>query len=490
MHVPLRGIKAQQYFRFNRLATGVKLLVMVAMGQAVLTAPALAQTPPRAIEPRPQPTLPPPEELLEPPPSRPPLEVPEASPEPDLPDAPLNGEVTLMVNRFEVVGSTVFTEDELQAVLAPFTGSLTLAELLEARSAVTQLYIEAGYVSSGAYIPPQEPENGVVTMQVVEGRLAEIEVQGTSRLHPAYVRNRLALGATPPLKIDSLVEQLRLLQLDPLIANISGELSAGLEPGTNRLVVTVEEADSFDVDFVTNNQRSPLVGTWERGLFLNEGNLSGLGDRMQVGYLNTNGSDRAIADYRIPLNARNGTLGAHFEYTHSQVITEPEAILGITTDSLLADLSFRQPIIRTPTEELALSLVGSWQRSRTVYLEELTGQAFPFPAFGANGNGEIEVFALRFGQDWTNRSSSDVIAARSQFNLGLGGSTPTNSSGNAPDGNFFSWLGQAQWAKLLAPDTLLLVRGKPNWPTTPCHPRNSLGWGGSAPCGGIGKTVC
>jgi hemolysin activation/secretion protein len=469
---------AQGYSWLSSLVTGIKCLVMVAVGESLLTVPVLAQTPPRAVEPRPQPTLPPPEELLDPELTTPTLEVPDDSPEPDLPDNTISDEVTLVVNRFEVVGSTVFSEAELQAVLVPFTGPLTLAELLAARSAVTQLYIDAGYVSSGAYIPPQEPENGVVTMQVVEGRLAEIEVQGTSRLHPAYVRNRLALGATPPLKIDSLVEQLRLLQLDPLIANISGELSAGLEPGTNRLVVTVEEADSFDVDFVTNNQRSPLVGTWERGLFLNEGNLSGWGDRLQVGYLNTNGSDRAIADYRIPLNARNGTLAVHFEYTHSQVISEPEAILGITTDSLLADLSFRQPIIRTPTEELALSLIGSWQRSRTVYLEELTGQAFPFPAFGANDDGEIEVFALRFAQDWTKRGSRDVLAARSQFNLGLGGSTPTNLSGNAPDGNFFSWLGQAQWARLLAPDTLLLVRGEAQFANDTLPSQELFGLGG------------
>jgi hemolysin activation/secretion protein len=90
----------------------------------------------------------------------------------------------------------------------------------------------------------------------------------------------------------------------------------------------------------------------------------------------------------------------------------------------------------------------------------LLGEPLPFPTFGANANGEIEVFALRFAQDWLNRGSNQVVAARSQFNLGLGGSTPLNPTGDAPDGNFFSWLGQAQWARLLGPDTLLLVRGE------------------------------
>jgi hemolysin activation/secretion protein len=456
-----------------------KWLVAILMCSVAIPVPTLAQTPPRSIEPRPQPTLPPPEELLEPQPEAPQLEVPDTAPEQPFPEGTIPDEVTIVVDQFVVEGSTVFSDEELQTVLEPFIGRpLTLTELLQARSAVTQLYIDEGYVSSGAFIPPQEPEAGVVTIQVIEGSLTAIEVQGTSRLNSSYVSSRLALGANPPLKVESLVEQLRLLQLDPLITNISGELSAGLEPGTNRLTVTVQEADSFDVDFVTNNNRSPLVGTWERGFFVNERNLTGLGDGLQVGYLNTQGSDRIIADYAIPLNARNGTLGAHFEYTNSEVITEPENILGITTDSILADISFRQPIIRTPNEELALSLIGSWERSRTVFLEELAGQAFPFPAFGANDDGEIEVFALRFAQDWTKRSSGTVIAARSQFNLGLGGSTPADTSGDAPDGNFFSWLGQAQWARLLAPDTLLLVRGEAQFATDTLPSQELFGMGG------------
>jgi hemolysin activation/secretion protein len=369
--------------------------------------------------------------------------------------------VTLVVEQFQVVGSTVFSEAELQAVLAPFVGRpLTLTELLQARTAITQLYSDRGYLSSGAFIPPQTPENGMVVIEVIEGRLSEIQVQGTHRLNPSYVSSRVALAATPPLNVDRLVEGFRLLQLDPLINNISGELSTGLEPGTNVLTVTVEEADSFDVDFVTSNDRSPAVGTWERGAFLNERNLTGHGDGLRLGYLNTLGSDRLVGRYQFPLNPRNGTLGVYFEYTNSRVISEPADILGITTNNTLLDLSFRQPIILTATEELALSLIGSWQKSRSVFLEELLGEAIPYPTFGANANGEIEVFALRFAQDWVKRGRADVVAARSQFNLGLGGSTPVLQTGDEPDGQFFSWLGQAQWARLLGPDTLLLVRGE------------------------------
>jgi hemolysin activation/secretion protein len=429
------------------------------------------------IEPRPQPVLPPPEELLQPLPPAPELQVP-LTPSPDRP-APIDGEVTVTVDRFEVVGSTVFSEAELQAAVAPFVGRpLTLVELLQARTAITQLYIDGGYVSSGAFIPPQVPDDGTVRIEVIEGRLVDIQVQGNSRLNASYVSSRLALAATPPLNVNRLVVGLRLLQLDPLVANIAGELSAGLEPGTNRLMVVVDEADSVDVEFVTNNNRGAAVGSWERGLFFNQRNLTGNGDGLRVGYLNTDGSDRLTASYQFPINPRNGTLGFAFERTGSTVIRAPESILDLNTRSTLLNLSFRQPVLLTPTQELALSLTGSWQKSRSEFLAGLLGTPLPFPTFGANANGEIEVFALRFAQDWQNRGRGQVVAARSQLNLGLGGSTPLNPTGDAPDSNFFSWLGQAQWARLLGPETLLLVRGEAQLATDTLPAPELFGLGG------------
>jgi hemolysin activation/secretion protein len=50
-----------------------------------------------------------------------------------------------------------------------------------------------------------------------------------------------------------------------------------------------------------------------------------------------------------------------------------------------------------------------------------------------------------------------VIPLRSQFKLGIGGFHATINS-DTPNSRFFSWQGQAQWARLLAPETLLIVR--------------------------------
>jgi hemolysin activation/secretion protein len=91
---------------------------------------------------------------------------------------------TIKVDRFEVVGSTVFRKQELDATLKDFVGRpLTFAQMLQARSAVSQLYISQGYITSGALIGPQTLTASVVRILVLEGKLESINVVGTRRLN-------------------------------------------------------------------------------------------------------------------------------------------------------------------------------------------------------------------------------------------------------------------------------------------------------------------
>lgn len=402
-------------------------------------------TPPIPVPPLPEQPLPPlpsPEELLPSP----------AQPQP-LDELPGDAPVRVFVERFNVLGSTVFNEAELAEVTAPFSGrEITFAELLQARSAVTQLYVERGYITSGAFIPPQTIEDGVITIQVIEGSLEAININGTRRLNPGYVRSRLALVAGTPLNQNRLLEGLQLLQLDPLIRSISADLQAGTRSGTSVLEVEVQEADSFNVQIGLNNGRSPSVGSFRRQIQFNQANLLGFGDGLSVEYTNTDGSNEVDASYTLPLNPRNGTLRLAFGRANSEVIEEPFDQADIAAPSRYYELVYRQPMIQTPTEELALGFTASRQESRT----KIGGGGFPI-SLDADDEGRTNVSALRFFQEWTERSSQDVFAVRSQFSLGVDWLNATVSDQN-PDSRFFVWRGQGQWVRLLARDTLLLVR--------------------------------
>ncbi|MBN3923636.1 ShlB/FhaC/HecB family hemolysin secretion/activation protein [Nostoc sp. NMS4] len=415
----------------------------------------------------PQP-LPPPAELF--PPSTPTL----------TPDEPPLGNFpqTIVVERFEVVGSTIFSAQELAKATAEFTKRpISLSEIYQARSKITDLYVKNDYITSGAYIPPQTIKSGVVKIQVVEGKLEDIQVTGTRRLNPNYVRTRLAIATSAPLNRQRLLKALQLLQLNPLIQNVTAELSAGSRTGTSLLEVKITEAKTFSSQIVLDNGRSPSVGSFRRGLRLNEANLLGLGDNLNLGYTNTDGSNSFDASYTLPLNPRNGTLTFNYGTTSSNVIEPDFKSLDIESASRYYEVTFRQPIVQTPTQELALGLTASRRESDISWNLQRYGYSPSLLSPGADEQGRTRVSALRFFQEWTSRNSREVIALRSQFSLGIDVLNATVNQ-DPPDSRFFAWQGQAQWARLLAPKTLLLLRLNTQLASRTLLPIEQFGLGG------------
>jgi len=433
----------------------------------------LSQQLPNPIQPR-EPELPAPEPPKPPAPS--PLQPTRPTPAESEFRPDLAG--TIRVDRFEFEGNTAFSDRELAEITKPFAGrEITFAELIAAEAAVTQKYVAAGYINSGAVIPANQTfsrQGAVVKIQIVEGGLDEIQITGNRRLNSNYLRSRLEIATRRPLNRDRLLQALQILQLDPLIANISAELQAGSRPENSRLEVRVKEADSFQGEVFADNNRSPSVGSFRRGVGINQTNLLGLGDGLEVSYANTDGSNELNGSYTFPINPRNGTIRLSAGATKTNVIEEPFGAAGIEGKSRTYELTYRQPIVEKPDRNLALGVTLSRQESNTFLL----GERFALSA-GANERGETRVSTVRFFQEYVQRSSSQVFAARSQFSLGTDflGAT-ANDSG--PDSRFLAWRGQAQYVRLLAPETLLIVRSDIQLADRPLLSLEQIGIGGVA----------
>ena len=448
-------------------------LGQLSLAQLSLAQPSIAQLSPGRLSP-PVPTLPLPERI----PALPAPALPDPNDRP-LPVQPADEVPSqAFVSQIDVLGSTVFSATELAEVTAPYVNrEVTFTELLQARSAITQLYVSRGYITSGAFLPPQTLENGRVTIQVIEGSLESIQITGTRRLNPSYLRRRLALVTAAPLNQTRLLAGLQLLQLNPLIQTLSADLQSGTRLGSSVLQVAVQEADSFHVRIGLNNGRSPSVGSFRRQIQMEQANLTGLGDRLSVEYLNTDGSNEVNGSYEIPLNPRNGTLRIALGRANSRVIQPPFDRAQITVPSRYYEIGYRQPLFQSPTQEFALGFTASRQESQTL----VEGEGVPL-APEADADGQTRVSALRFSQEWTERSSQHVVAVRSQLSLGvdwLGATVNRNQPNNQPDSRFLAWRGQGQWVRQLAPDLLLLLRGDLQVSNGPLVGLEQFGLGGA-----------
>lgn len=362
----------------------------------------------------------------------------------------------IVVKDFEIVGSSVFTQQELKLAIASYRNRpLTLPELFQARSIITKLYTDQGYVNSGAYLPPQELDRGKVKIIILEGKLEAIKVSGTKHLTPQYISSRIETAAGQPVNVESLLAALQLLRLNPLIDNISAELSAGIQPGTSLLDIQIEEADVFNMSASFNNQKSPSVGSNQRSVGFDHGNLLGLGDQFNFNYSNTQGSNSFDFGYSLPINSQNGKLALNYGNNTNNVVEEPFiSAIDLESQSRYLELNLRQPLILKPNRELALGISFSRSESETF----LNNQGF-FLSRGADENGETKISAIRLYQEYLNRDEQKVLAVRSQFSLGIDAFNPTINNDGEPDSTFFAWRGQSQWIRKLDEDFLLLLRG-------------------------------
>lgn len=406
-----------------------------------LVAQTLPQTP--KILPEIEPYLPQPEVKLKLSPSI-------SIPQPSLTEIP----ELINISKIEIIGSTVFTQEELRSLLEPFQNRpISKTELLEVINSLNQLYRDRGYVTSGIFTPPQIQENAVVLIQVTEGKIEDIRITGLTRLESNYVRSRLDVDREKPFNKNQLQEALKLLQIDSLINNISAKILTGSSLGNNILEVEVQEADHFYTELSLDNLENPGVGSFRRQLQLNHDNLLGFGDRLYASYTNTEGSN--VIDgitYIIPVNSNNGRLGFSYGYRKAQIVEEPLEELDLDLRSSTFFVSYRQPIYQTPTQEFALGATFSRDTSETTLLN------VPFPLIrGASDDGDLDISALRFYQDYIKRGQQDWFGLRSELSLGVDVFDDTTND-DAPDTNFFIWRGQTWYLRKLTPDITLSLK--------------------------------
>jgi hemolysin activation/secretion protein len=376
-------------------------------------------------------------------------------PRPVLPPVPFRPEeekderrlpqMRVFVHDIHVIGNTIFSDQDLTEVTAPFRNRYVTTEDLERlRLALTLHYVNHGYLTSGAIIPDQNVTLGVITVRIIEGTMTRIDVEGNKWFRSSYLRDRVALGITKPVTLVPFQQQLQLLQQDQRIERINAELRPGEQPGDSVLHLRVVDRNPFHASIAVDNYQTPLAGEI-RGLgTVVDDNLTGHGDPFRFTYGQSEGAAPIIdTAYALPLNRYDTTFSPYYRRYDFTLVEAPFEPLDLKTTSEIIGLSLRQPVYRTVNDEVALSLIGEHLFTQTFLFKTM-----PIDLFPGFQNGAATVSALRFAQEWTHRTLDTVLAVRSRFSVGLNvlGAT-INADRSVPDGQFFAWLGQAQAIK-------------------------------------------
>jgi len=117
-----------------------------------------------------------------------PLEVP-PSIGPSRPETPKGIKGTIRISKFVFYGNQAISNQQLEKVVAPYVSRpISVAEFQQALEAINKLYVNAGYITSGAFLAAsrnlqlQSAQNTVATVRVIEGSIEQINVTGSDRL--------------------------------------------------------------------------------------------------------------------------------------------------------------------------------------------------------------------------------------------------------------------------------------------------------------------
>ena len=365
---------------------------------------------------------------------------------------PLANVPRFILRKVDVVGNTVIEDASIRAVVAPYIGKpVSTADLEEIRRRFTRLYIDRGYINSGAVLPDQNVTNGVVAYRFVEGRITDITVAGTEHFKPEYFRSRLAAAANAPFNIGNVEQEQQILLQDPLIRRLNIELVPGLVPGEAGLNADVSEASRYSLSAQVADDQSPTVGEIRGQLQGSFANILGVGDLLTAQYGRSGALNDGFIGYSVPIASDDTRLSLRYDKNGTVVVTPALVPLNITSAYSSVGVGLSRPFYRTAEQNLTLGVSLERRQEQSFLL----GMPFDFVTGSENGN--TNVTALRLSQSWLDRNSEHALALRSTFSVGLQGlgATVTNVS---PSGQFFDWLGQAQYVRRIWNDIEGLVR--------------------------------
>lgn len=252
---------------------------------------------------------------------RPPLARPDGPPPPDQPVPRELGkpadEITLEVKGFRVDDQApAALRAALPALTAPFVGARrSYEDLVDAAAAVTRfLQRDLGYYLGYAYLPEQDPSDGIVRIAVLEGRLDQVILDWPEGLP---VRREVVEAYLARLRPGEILRVRDVERVVFLVNDLRGltarfEVRAGRTPGTASLLVTPQAeprlAQRVELDTLGSRYSGVLRASWLGTV----NSPAGRGDGLVLNALTsaTGGLRFGVAGYTLPVGDDGLKLGA------------------------------------------------------------------------------------------------------------------------------------------------------------------------------------
>ena len=267
------------------------------------------------------------------------------------------------LSQISIVGAAIFTESELHKLLGETVGkSFDLAGLRGLADQITTYYRSQGYPFARAVVPQQTLSDGVLRIEVIEGRYGQVQAMSEDAALAAQAQPWLAALASGAVIESSLLERTTLLLDDLPGIQTAPVIKPGQAVGTGDLDVRVTRSQPVDGSVGLDNHGNRYTGYNRVRAALNVNSPFMLGDQFSFMAM---GSDKDLwlgsATYSAPIGASGlrANMGhAHTRYEIGRELASSQS--QGTADVSSAGLSY--PLVRS--QKTNLTAAATWQHKR------------------------------------------------------------------------------------------------------------------------------
>lgn len=216
-----------------------------------------------------------------------------------------------VLRHVSIAGVVAIPQDRLVTAYQPYLGKkVSQADLAAMAGAVSEIYRAAGFHLSRAIVPPQDIQSGELRIQVIEGSITDLRLQGDAA-GQFGVRTMLdAVLAEQPSRLATLERQLLLINGRPGVRLEDTAIEEiGTASGHFRLILSVRTWHVF-TSLGVDNLGSSSVGPWQSYGTAAFNSYLTPGDSLVVNLSTTPGDVRQLAFGRLFYEAPVGTDGA------------------------------------------------------------------------------------------------------------------------------------------------------------------------------------
>lgn len=327
------------------LLVPVSLLATIAQAADPLTAGAISDT------------------LKRPPELQPPQPLSSPVPPPRQEPPPGASGKSLVVQHFEFSGNTIFTDAQLAALVADYTGKpVSLIQLYEAADRITSHYVEAGYTLASAQLPAQKISEGVVKLEVIEGRVGKVVYEGLKGYRPGDLEVYVAGTAGQVYRGDTFEEGLRAIDTLPGL-DARALLRPGEVYGSTDIVVQGKETP-YEGSFFVDNSGRDTAGETRVGVQLDVNNPLGGGDQLSL--LGLRSSDDLLEYGSLGYSLPTGWQGSRLKFSYGYAKFElGGGFQGVAGSNRNSRVELELPVLRGGSDQLSVSAAVSDTKADT-----------------------------------------------------------------------------------------------------------------------------